>query len=216
MEQQDLAVETRTPGKKGAARKLRASGRVPGVLYGHKQEPVHLSVDPKQMTKVIKGSGAGRNTVFKLNGLDRDVLALMKDSQVHPFRRNLLHVDLIEVREGDRVTVEVPLEFSGRPAGVVLGGVLEVTLRRINIECSALAIPTSLDVNVEPMEIGAHFHIGDLELPEGLKAIDDHRLSICAVKAPKAEAEEKPEGEEGAEVEGAPAEGAEAAPAAES
>ncbi|MEQ9502860.1 MAG: 50S ribosomal protein L25 [Deltaproteobacteria bacterium] len=207
MEHEVLQVETRTPGKKGVARKLRADGRVPGVLYGHKEAPVHLSVDPRAMSKSIRSTGKGTNTLFKVAGLDREVLALVKDAQIHPVKRNLLHVDLIEVRDGDRLVVEVPLEFKGKPAGVVLGGALEIARRSVKLDVSPLAVPTSVTVNLEPLQIGDNLHVSDLTLPEGTSA-PDPRLAVCAVKAPKREeTTETAEGEEGEEG---------AAPAAES
>lgn len=198
MEHEVLQVETRTAGSKGLARRLRAAGRVPGVLYGHKETPVHLSVDPRALGKSIRSTGQGTNTLFKVEGLDREVLALVKDAQIHPVKRNLLHVDLIEVREGDRLTVEVPLEFKGKPAGVVLGGMLEIARRTVALDVSPLAVPASVVVNLEPLKIGDNVHVSDLTLPEGTTAVDDGRLAVCAVKAPKRE-ETKEEGEGAAE-----------------
>lgn len=212
MEQHVLEVETRTAGNKSLARQLRASGRVPGVLYGHKETPIHLSVDPRAMSKRIRSSGLGTNTLFKLQGLDREVLALVKDAQIHPVKRDLLHVDLIEVREGDRMTIEVPLEFNGKPAGVVHGGALEIARRNVRLDVSPLAVPKSISVNLEPLNVGDNLHVSDLPLPEGTTFVDDGRLAVCAVKAPKREAtpdEDAAEGEVAVAAEGS-------APAAES
>lgn len=208
MEQQVIEVEHRGTRGKGAARKLRATGMIPGVLYGHKEAPVAFSVNPLELRKRIRASGMGRNTIFKLSGLDRDVLALLKETQVDPVRRDLLHIDLIEVREGDQVFVDVPLEFSGKAAGVVAGGDLQVVRRSIEVACSPLTIPRSIPVDVTPLEIGDTLHAGDLPFPEGVVCTNE-RLAVVNIKAPRAEAAEG-EGEEGAEA----AEGAEGAPAA--
>ena len=108
MEQQVIEVEPRTPGGKGDARKLRSEGKIPGVLYGHKEEPLAFSLKPAVLRKQLRASGMGRNTVFQVKGLGREALALLKDAQIDPVRRDLLHVDLLEVRESDRVVVEVP------------------------------------------------------------------------------------------------------------
>ena len=122
MGQQVLEVEQRVGQGKGDARKLRASGKIPGVLYGHKEQPTPLSLDPHQLRKRIRASDLGRNPVLQLSGLDRSVMALIKDTQIDPVRRDLIHVDFFEVRETDRVVVEVPLEFEGKAAGVVRVG----------------------------------------------------------------------------------------------
>src|SRR5688572_13530640 len=141
MQTQDIQVERRTESGKKTARKLRKGGKIPGILYGHKQEPVAFTVDPHEVHKKVRASGAGRNTVFKVSGLGRDVLALLKDSQIDPVKRALLHIDLIEIRESDRVVVEVPVELVGKPAGVVAGGVLQAVRRTIAVETSPLSIP---------------------------------------------------------------------------
>lgn len=209
MEQQVIEVEQRSTRGKGAARKLRATGMIPGVLYGHKEAPVAFSVNPLELRKRIRASGMGRNTIFKLSGLERDVLALLKETQVDPVRRDLLHIDLIEVREGDTVTVDVPLVFSGKSAGVVAGGDLQVVRRTVEVSTSPLTIPRSIPVDVTPLEMGDTLHSGDLTYPDGVECTNE-RLAVVTIKAPRAEAAEG-EGEEGAEA----AEGAEgAAPAA--
>src|SRR5687767_8905204 len=103
MQQQTIVVERRTESGKGAARRARRTGKVPAVLYGHKQEPVSLLIDPTELRKKVRASGAGRNTVFKVDGLGRDVLALLKETQIDPIKKSVVHVDFVEVRETDRV-----------------------------------------------------------------------------------------------------------------
>lgn len=188
MEQQVLEVEQRVGKGKGDARKLRASGKIPGVLYGHKEQPTPLSLDPHQLRKRIRASDLGRNTVLQLSGLDRSVMALIKDTQIDPVRRDLIHVDFFEVRETDRVVVEVPLEFEGKAAGVVLGGELQIVRRSLPVRCSPMQIPKSLTVSVTQLGLGQSLHISDVALPEGTECGTDPKLAICTIKAPRTEA----------------------------
>jgi large subunit ribosomal protein L25 len=220
MEHQVLQVERRTADGKGAARKVRKSGKIPGVLYGHKQSPIAIAVDPTLLRKSLRATGMGRNTVFSVKGLDREVMALLKDSQIDPVRRHITHIDLIEIRESDRVVVEVPVELIGKPEGVVAGGILQAVRRTLAVECSPLDIPKFLEVDVTHLQLGQAVHVSDVKLPPNTKAAIPGNFAIASVQAPRAEVEAAAapvEGAEGAPVEGAAlAEGAAApAPAAE-
>ncbi len=185
MDAQVLEVETRTPNKKGASRKLRAHGRVPAVLYGHKEEPVHLSVDPRSLEKLMRDSGLGVNTLFELKGLDRAVNALIKDAQQHPVTRNLMHLDFAEVREGDEVVVEVPLNFNGRPEGVVAGGTLMKVRRKMKVKAAPTRIPTSIELDVSKMQVAQIIHLGDIQLPEGVVCAEPPKVNAVYIKAPR-------------------------------
>lgn len=200
METHVIEVEKRDGRGKAAARKLRQSGRLPGILYGHKEEPVALSMDPKLFERHLRFSGKRRNTVLELSGLDRKVLALAKDIQSDPVDRALLHVDLLEVREGDRVVVEIPMVYHGRPEGVVKGGKLEGKKKTLRLECDALSIPKSIELTITKMQIGDTIRIEDLDLGEGVKpAIDPHQ-PVAMIKAPRAATDNQDEAE-GAEAE---------------
>lgn len=219
MEQQVIEVERRTESGKGASRKTRKTGRIPGIVYGHKQEAQSITLDPVALRKAIKHSGAGRNTVFQVKGLDREVMALLKDAQIHPVRREIVHVDFVEIRESDRVVVEVPVELIGKPEGVVAGGVLQAVRRSVAVEVSPLRIPKVIQVDVTHLQMNQAVHISDIKFPEGTKSASSGNFAVATVQAPKAEVVETAAPVEGAEgVEGAAAaEGAEgAAGAAES
>lgn len=206
MEHQVVEVETRVSGGKGAARKLRAKGNIPGVLYGHKEAPQPIALDPVKLKKTLRDSGMGANTLLRLKGLSRDVLCLIKDTQVEPVKRNLLHIDLIEVRETETVTVLVPLEFTGKPAGVTAGGELGIARRSLAVKCSPVAIPKVIVLDVSGLQLGQTLHVSDVKFPEGTSSGFDGRLAIASVRAPRAEKVE-------AAAEATPAEGAAAAPA---
>ncbi len=186
MEQQVIEVEQRGPGKKGAVRKLRASGKIPGILYGHKEAPVPFAVNPHELRKKIRASGMGRNTLFRVTGLSRDVTALLKATQVDPVRRDLLHIDMIEVREGDSLHVDVPLIFSGKPEGVTAGGELHIVRRTLEVETNPLAIPRSIEVDLTPIQLGQALHASDLTLPEGVVCVN-LTVALATVRAPRAE-----------------------------
>jgi large subunit ribosomal protein L25 len=217
MQSQSIEVKRREVGGKGLARKIRQGGQIPGVLYGHKQEPVAFTIDPNELKKRVKASGMGRNTIFKVSGLDREIMALVKDVQIDPVKRNPIHIDLVEIRESDRIVVEVPVELTGKPAGVVAGGILQAVRRTIAVECSPLAIPQKIVADVTHLNLNQALHVNDVKFPEGTKSgyPAGTNFAIATVQAPRAEVEEKPlaaEGAEGAAAEGAAAEGA--APAA--
>src|SRR5688572_727139 len=101
MQQHEIHVEPRTGSGKGSARKVRDTGKIPGVLYGHKQAAQSFTIDPIELKKQVKASGMGRNTVFKVSGLGRDVMALLREAQMHPLKRTIIHIDLVEIRDTD-------------------------------------------------------------------------------------------------------------------
>ncbi|HXJ22980.1 MAG TPA: 50S ribosomal protein L25 [Polyangia bacterium] len=208
-------VEVRTGIGKGGSRKVRASGKVPGVVYGRKQEPVAVSFDEKELLTSLD-KDKKRNTVLKLalsgNGKSEEVTAMVRDAQVNPLSRRLEHVDFLRVDLDQEVHVTVPLVLTGKAVGTTNGGNLHQSLHSISIAAKPAAIPTKLEADVTALEIGDALHVSDLKLGEGVRALLDPRDAIASVVAPKAE---KAEEAAAAPVEGAvPAEGAAAAPAA--
>lgn len=201
MDVQVLEVEKRTACGKGGARKLRKQGRLPAVLYGHRQEPQPVSVDPRELSARLRASGMGRNTVFSLKGFDREVTVLLREVQSDPVKRTPIHLDLIEVREGDIVEIAVPLEYTGRPAGVVAGGSLEGTRRMLRVKTSPLSIPAKISVDVAGLNIADSLQVSDLDLPSGVTPAVSERLTIAHVKPPRAEKSEG--GDDAATTDGA-------------
>ncbi len=196
METHVIEVEKRDGLGKGSARKLRIAGRLPAIIYGHKESPVTVSMDPILFERHLRGSGKRRNTLLELSGMGRKVLALAKDIQVDPVSRQLLHVDLLEVREGDRTVVDVPVIYHGRPDGVIKGGKLEGTKKSLKLNCSALDIPAAIELTITNMQIGDAIRVKDLVLPEGVTAVTDPVQPVATVKAPRAaKGEEEEEGD---------------------
>ncbi|HBZ69244.1 MAG TPA: 50S ribosomal protein L25 [Deltaproteobacteria bacterium] len=216
-----LSVEVREHTGKGMGRRLRASGRIPAILYGRGRESVPISLDPRLLERILATSDAGMNTLIDLAVSGRSDLAgkvvLVKELQRHPVQGALLHADLYEVDLTKTIEVSVPIHVVGTAAGVALsGGILDQALRELEIECLPRAIPDEIAVDVSALMIGQSIHVRDLALPEGVKLLSDPDLSVVSVVAPAAEiVPEAAAAEVAPEVEGeAPAEGAEGAPAA--
>jgi large subunit ribosomal protein L25 len=206
MSEYKLAAENRSEAGKGAARRLRASGRVPAVLYGHGTKPQHLSVDARQFGQALR-TDAGVNVLISLEvGRDQH-LALAKEIQRHPVKGNLIHVDFIQVRRGEKVHVQVSVRLVGESPGVREGGIADQDLYQLNVEAEVTAVPEAVEADVSGLGIGEVLRVADLKAPDGAAILDDSEASVVSVVAPTVEAE--PEAEEAEE--GEAAEGAEAA-----
>jgi large subunit ribosomal protein L25 len=201
-----IAAEPRTEFGKGPARRTRRSGRVPAVLYGHGTDPRHVSLPGHEVLLALRTP----NVLIRLEGLPGgSSLALPKAVQRHAIKGSVEHVDLILVRRGEKVTVEVPVTVAGE---VEPGGLLDQQLVQIPLEAEATNIPPGIEVNIEGMPLGASVHAGDLQLPEGVSlSVEPDVLVLHVIAAPTAEQIEAELGlPEAAEAE----EGAAEAPAA--
>ena len=190
-----IAAEPRIEFGKGPARRERRAGRVPAVLYGHGSEPRHVSLPGHDVLLALRTA----NVLIRLEGLPGgSQLALPKAVQRDAIRGSVEHVDLIMVRHGEKVTVEVPLNVTGE---VAPDGLLDQQLVQISVEAEATNIPPGIEVDVEGMAIGASVHAGDLTLPTGVTlAVEPDILVLHVIAAPTAEQLEAelglPEGEE--------------------
>ena len=197
-----LSAETRTETGKGVARKLRAAGRVPGVVYGHGRDAQSLSLNARELDKLLSTIAAG-STVVELSLGNATTNTLIREVQRHPFKKQVLHVDFMELVAGEKVIVDIPLVFVGVPEGVRTGGgLLEQILHSIEINVDPSSIPNHVDVDVSQMIMGHSVHVRDLNLPEGVEVLTDVDATVCAVIAPRAVVEETA----AAEAEAAPAE----------
>ena len=202
-----IAAETRDEFGKGAARRNRRAGKVPAVLYGHGTKTRHLSLPGHELMLALKTP----NVLLYLDGLGQgSEIALPKAVQRDPIKGFLEHVDLILVRRGEKVTVEVPLRVTGN---IAADGLLEQQLVQIPVEAEATSIPQGIDVDVEGMEIGTAVHAGDLKLPRGVSLqVDPDTLVLHVVTQPTAAEpeEEAPEVPEPVAEEAAAGEGEQA------
>ncbi|NUU20871.1 MAG: 50S ribosomal protein L25/general stress protein Ctc [Streptomycetaceae bacterium] len=195
-----IAAESRSEFGKGAARRARREGKVPAVLYGHGTAPVHLSLPGHDLMLALKSP----NVLLALDVNGKKELALPKDVQRHPIKRHLEHVDLLLVKRGEKVTVDVPVHATGT---VAPGGLLETVLVALPIEAEATHLPESIEVSVEGLEAGQSVHAQDITLPAGATLAVDGDTVVLHVMVPAAAEAEAGE-EEAAEGEAAPAEAA--------
>jgi large subunit ribosomal protein L25 len=187
-----FTATTRSDSGTGNARKLRRSGQVPAVIYGHGREAQSLSLDAREFGKLLDRI-AYANTVIELMIDGKPAMTLIRDLQRHPFKPEILHVDFQELVAGEKVTVNVPLVFVGVPDGVRNGGgILDQVMHEVSIHVDPSMIPNHIDVEVTELTIGHSFHVGDLKLPDGVEVLDEAEATICVVTAPKTVVEEVP------------------------
>jgi large subunit ribosomal protein L25 len=190
---------------KGAARTLRSKGEIPAVIYGHGRESQALSLNARDLDKML-GNIQAESTVIEVTVGSTTSKTLIREIQRHPIRRQILHVDFQQLVAGEKVTVSIPIVLNGIAEGVRLeGGVLDQTLRELEIEVDPSNIPHHVELDVTNMVIGDSLHVSDIKVPEGVEVVDDPETSVAVLAAPRAVIEEAPAAEaaEGA-VEGAP------------
>jgi len=196
-----LAVEIREQTGKGAARKMRAAGRIPGVVYSRGEQTVSLSLNPAELEKLLKTGDAGLNTLFSLRGDARveGRTVLIKELQREPVKGSMMHLDLFEVDLAKRISVSVPVHTNGIPVGVTLGGILEHLMREIEMDCLPGAIPNSIEIDVSGLDIGDSIHVSEIDFPEGVEVHAAGELPVVSVVVLKVQEEEE---EAEVEVEG--------------
>ncbi|TWP38676.1 50S ribosomal protein L25/general stress protein Ctc [Leekyejoonella antrihumi] len=192
-----IATDIRTEFGKGAARRIRRADKIPAVLYGHGTEPVHLTLPGHEMMMALKHS----NAILTLEIEGEDQLALAKDVQRHIIKPFIEHVDLVIVRRGEKVTVDVPIHLEGEAAP---GTSVYVENNEITIEADAMNIPESFTVSIEGLEVGSQILAKDVPLPTGVDLAVDEELLIVNVTEERLA--EIPEDEETEAAEGETAE----------
>src|SRR4029079_19759597 len=197
-----LSATARDGRGKGSARTLRAEGKIPAVIYGHGRDPLSLAIDTRELEKLLSKISA-ESTVIELSMGGTLARTLIREIQRHPFKRQSLHVDFQELVAGEKVTVRIPLVLVGIPEGVRQdGGILDQTMRELEVEVDPANIPNHVDIEVTSLRIGDSVHVRDIKLPEGVEPTDEGDATICVVSAPRAAIEATPVAE-GAEVEAA-------------
>lgn len=181
MSDTNLIAELRTEFGKGGARRTRRAGKIPAVLYGHGQEPAHISLPEREYAHAIK---SGFNTLLTLTIDGKKQLALTKALQRDPIKLSIDHVDLIIVKRGEKVHIEVPVILVGEAAK---GGLVNHELTTLSIEAEATHLPDSVEVNIEGLEIGAHILAKDVVLPKGSTLDADPEATVVGImQAPTA------------------------------
>lgn len=197
-----LQAETREDTGKGFARRLRADGRVPGVLYGHEMAPIPLSVDSREMFHLLHG-GAGANALMDLVVDGHEHLAMAREIQRDHIHNKLIHIDFLAVSRNEKITVNVPVIETGEAVGVKEGGVVEHHLREVAVECFPQDVPELIEIDISDVALGDMIHVSDLTPPQGVTILsnpEDAVLSVITPAALRVEADLSVPGEEAAEV----------------
>ncbi len=184
----NISADRRTETGKGAARQLRMKGRVPAVIYGQGRDPEPLTLSAAEFEKTMAHVSA--STIVDLTIDGKMVRTLVREIQRHPVQPGVMHVDFLEVHEGVTLTVNVPLHLKGTPEGVrVAGGMLDWSLREIEVEVLPKNMPSHIDVDVTDLGVGQSIHVSDLDVQNATVLTEDDQ-TICSVIPPRIEEEE--------------------------
>jgi large subunit ribosomal protein L25 len=199
-----LKAVPRSETGKNWARKMRATGRIPAVVYGHHEETRMLSVDAHELD-LLFSRVHWQNAIIglEIEGERAGVRALVREVQSHPFRGDVLHVDFQQIHAGEKVNVEIPIRLIGaaNAPGVKVGGILMNTISDLEVRCLADRIPEVIEIDVSHLEIGDSIHLREITLPEGVEALIDGERTICSVTPPTVVAAEEPTEEAAATAE---------------
>ena len=178
-----VQAELRNSFGKGFARRLRAAGKIPAVIYGHGTEPVHVALPGHQVSLIIRRA----NALLELDIEGTEQLALVKDVQRDPVHQIIEHIDLLVVKKGEKVTIDVPLVVTGESAP---GTIANLDTTTLSIEAEATHLPQNVEVSIEGLEDGAHITAADVKLPKGSTLLTDADVLVVAVSIPALEVEE--------------------------
>ncbi|QDW29149.1 50S ribosomal protein L25/general stress protein Ctc [Arthrobacter sp. KBS0702] len=199
MAEQKLAAEVRTEFGKGFARRARMANQIPAVIYGHGAEPIHITLPAKATTLAVRTA----NALLSLDINGEEHLALVKDIQRNPIKQIIEHLDLLTVRKGEKVTVDVPVHVTG---DVAPGNVHNLEMTTISLEAEATHLPTAVEVSIEGRAAGEHIHASDVVLPKGTVLLADADALVVNISEAVEILEEEETTEEAAPAEGAAAE----------
>jgi large subunit ribosomal protein L25 len=180
-----LSASPRTGTGKGVARTLRQSGQIPGVIYGHARESQPLTLNAREFDRLMEHVTA--STVIDLDLGGKTSKTLIREIQRHPYKRQVLHVDFLELVAGEKVTVEIPIVYVGTPAGIKDGGILEQIKHELTVEADPTTLPEHIEVDVSELTIGHTLYVRDVRVPEGATVQDDPDSPVALVAAPRAE-----------------------------
>ncbi|HEU5122750.1 MAG TPA: 50S ribosomal protein L25 [Verrucomicrobiae bacterium] len=187
-----LNATVRSLGRRNGSRQLRASGRIPAVIYGNKTEPQSLEINSREIGDLIHHS-VSENILIDLSIKDDarpKRLALVQEIQHHPLNGKVLHVDFHEVSETEKVTIMVPVETSGEAVGVKIGGgVLEHVLFKVKVRALPQHLPEQVVIDVSSLELNKTIHLGEIKAPEGVEILGDKNIPVVSVAAPRTETE---------------------------
>lgn len=188
----EFPVAVKTNQGKGAARKVRAAGLVPGIVYGFKTDPVMVTFEERALVKALSTS-AGRNVFLRVKCEEKNldgIRVLIKDFQVHPLYRKFIHADFYKLDPEHEMHATVPIRLEGLAVGVKLGGIMQSALRDIRVICKPDDLPEAIVLDVTELKLGGSIHVGDIAPPPGVRFLVGAEQAVCAVVAPSAVLEE--------------------------
>ncbi|HAT17566.1 MAG TPA: 50S ribosomal protein L25, partial [Gemmatimonadetes bacterium] len=182
-----LAAIRRHETGKGVARRLRAAGQVPAVLYGKDQESISLTLDAQEALSLFHSISV-ENTIVNVRIDDdkEELETLVREIQMHAYRPDIVHVDFYCIERGVALEVEIPANYNGTPQGVREGGVLEVILHEFRVKCLPSQIPESIEVDISHLDIGDSIHASEISMDAGVELLTDPGQTVCLVSAPRA------------------------------
>ncbi|MCK9794816.1 50S ribosomal protein L25/general stress protein Ctc [Isoptericola sp. 4D.3] len=186
-----LAAEARTEFGKGAARRIRRANKIPAVLYGHGTDPLHITLPGHETMLAVRHS----NALFSIDLDERSEMAVIKDIQRDAVRGTIEHIDLLLVKRGEKIAVDVTVNVVGESAP---GTIHFVEAQTLSVEALATNLPESVEVSIEGLEAGSHVTAGQVTLPEGATLLTDPDAAVVAVSEPRGEVAAEDEAEEGA------------------
>ncbi|TLN19698.1 50S ribosomal protein L25 [bacterium] len=192
----ELSVSLKTDTGKGAARKVRATGKVPGIIYGCETTPTMISCEERELVKALSTS-AGRNVFIRFRCDDADVngtRALIKELQVHPLKRRFVHADFYKLDPNRPIHAAVPVRVEGTSVGVKLGGILQLASRQLEVSCLPDNLPEAIVIDVTELRLGHSIHISDLTPPAGVTFLESPKQAVVAVVSPTDDEGSKSEG----------------------
>ncbi|RLC55064.1 MAG: 50S ribosomal protein L25 [Candidatus Cloacimonadota bacterium] len=200
-----INAEKRDLGKRSDLTELRKEGFIPGIIYGAGQEGIKIAFNARDYTREYKKS-IGAVAFFDITVDGKTYKTFIKEKQIHPLTREVVHIDFLELHKGKSITIDVPINFIGEALGTKEGGVFEIIHRAIQVTCLPKDIPEEISFDISSMNIGDSIHFKDLDISEDIATELSDEITIAILSVPKvieeSEEEEEVEGEEGTEGEG--------------
>ena len=193
MKQVTLSAIKREKTGKEISKKLRKQGLIPAIVYGPRFQPLPIAVKFNELESILI-KHKGETLLFNLelsDGEPSKIQAILKDYQIHPITDKIIHIDFLAIHEEETITLDIPLEFLGKPVGISKGGVLEILLHELTIECLPSNIPDKIYVDINNLDVGDVLHVKDIKVPEGVKVINDPEETVLTIVAEAGEGTEE-------------------------
>jgi len=193
MKQVTLSAIKREKTGKEISKKLRKQGLIPAIVYGPRFQPLPIAVKFNELESILI-KHKGETLLFNLelsDGEPSKIQAILKDYQIHPITDKIIHIDFLAIHEEETITLDIPLEFLGKPVGISKGGVLEILLHELTIECLPSNIPDKIYIDISNLDVGDVLHVKDIKVPEGIKVINDPEETVLTIVAEAVEGTEE-------------------------